>query len=93
MGAQLIHAAYQAGVENCLCWHPSAHPKFTKVPFKEDDLGMAILRKPTYELPRKPLGSTSSLPAVRLQWHYLLPVNLYGPEDNFEPNSPMSSQP
>jgi len=65
-----------------------AYPKFTKVPFKEDDLGMAILRKPMPYGCQKALGSTQ---AYRQQYGfngiYLLPVNLYGPEDNFEPNS------
>jgi GDP-L-fucose synthase len=39
MGAQLIHAAYQAGVEKFTCVGTiCAYPKFTPVPFKEDDL-------------------------------------------------------
>jgi len=86
MGAQLIHAAYQAGVENLSVLVPiCAYPKFTKVPFKEDDLGMAILRKPMPYGVAKSSWFNSSLPAaVRLQWHFLLPVNLYGPEDNFD---------
>ena len=39
MGAQLIHAAYQAGVEKFTCVGTiCAYPKFTPVPFQEDDL-------------------------------------------------------
>ncbi|MGB6170040.1 MAG: NAD-dependent epimerase/dehydratase family protein, partial [Geitlerinemataceae cyanobacterium] len=39
MGAQLIHAAYQAGVNKLVCVGTiCAYPKFTPVPFKEDDL-------------------------------------------------------
>lgn len=39
MGTQLIHAAYQAGVEKFVCVGTiCAYPKFTPVPFKEDDL-------------------------------------------------------
>jgi len=45
MGAQLIHAAYQAGVELSVLAHLRLS-QVHKVPFKEDDLGMAILRKP-----------------------------------------------
>lgn len=39
MGTQLIHAAYQAGVKKFVCVGTiCAYPKFTPVPFKEDDL-------------------------------------------------------
>ena len=39
MGTQLIHAAYQEGIEKFVCVGTiCAYPKFTPVPFKEDDL-------------------------------------------------------
>ncbi len=39
MGTQLIHAAYQAGVQKFVCIGTiCAYPKFTPVPFKEDDI-------------------------------------------------------
>lgn len=92
MGAQLIHAAYQAGVEKFVCVGTiCAYPKFTPVPFKEDDLwnGYPEETNAPYGIAKKAL--LVQLQAYRQQYGfngiYLLPVNLYGPEDNFNPNS------
>lgn len=92
MGAQLIHAAYQAGVEKFVCVGTiCAYPKFTPVPFKEDDLwnGYPEETNAPYGIAKKAL--LVQLQAYRQQYGfngiYLLPVNLYGPEDNFHPNS------
>lgn len=92
MGAQLIHAAYQAGVEKFVCVGTiCAYPKFTPVPFKEDDLwnGYPEETNAPYGVAKKAL--LVQLQAYRQQYGfngiYLLPVNLYGPEDNFNPNS------
>lgn len=92
MGAQLIHAAYQAGVEKFVCVGTiCAYPKFTPVPFKEDDLwqGYPEETNAPYGIAKKAL--LVQLQAYRQQygWNgiYLLPVNLYGPEDNFNPQS------
>ncbi len=92
MGAQLIHSAYQAGVEKFVCVGTiCAYPKFTPVPFKEDDLweGYPEETNAPYGIAKKAL--LVQLESYRLQYGfngiYLLPVNLYGPEDNFDPSS------
>ena len=92
MGAQLIHAAYQSGVQKFVCLGTiCAYPKFTPVPFKEDDLwsGYPEETNAPYGIAKKAL--LVQLQAYRQQYGfdgiYLLPVNLYGPEDNFDPRS------
>lgn len=92
MGAQLIHAAYEAGVEKFVCVGTiCAYPKFTPVPFREDDLwnGYPEETNAPYGIAKKAL--LVQLQAYRQQYGfngiYLLPVNLYGPEDNFNPSS------
>jgi GDP-L-fucose synthase len=92
MGTQLIHAAYQAGVEKFVCVGTiCAYPKFTPVPFKEDDIwnGYPEETNAPYGVAKKAL--LVQLQAYRQQYNfngiYLLPVNLYGPEDNFDPSS------
>ncbi len=92
MGAQLIHAAYEAGVEKFSCVGTiCAYPKFTPVPFKEDDLwnGYPEETNAPYGIAKKAL--LVQLESYRQQYGfngvYLLPVNLYGPEDNFNPQS------
>ncbi len=92
MGTQLIHAAYQAGVEKFTCVGTiCAYPKFTPVPFKEDDIwdGYPEETNAPYGIAKKAL--LVQLQAYRQQYGfngiYLLPVNLYGPEDNFDPKS------
>ncbi|MGH2414264.1 MAG: GDP-L-fucose synthase family protein [Microcystaceae cyanobacterium] len=92
MGTQLIHAAYQGGVEKFICVGTiCAYPKFTPVPFKEDDLwnGYPEETNAPYGIAKKAL--LVQLQSYRQQYGfngiYLLPVNLYGPEDNFDPRS------
>ncbi len=92
MGTQLIHAAYQAGIEKFVCVGTiCAYPKFTPVPFKEDDLwnGYPEETNAPYGVAKKAL--LVQLQAYRQQYGfngiYLLPVNLYGPEDNFDTSS------
>ncbi len=92
MGAQLIHAAYQAGVEKFVCVGTiCAYPKYTPVPFKEEDLwnGYPEETNAPYGVAKKAL--LVQLQSYRQQYGfngiYLLPVNLYGPEDNFNPRS------
>ena len=92
MGAQLIHAAYQEGIEKFVCVGTiCAYPKFTPVPFKEDNLwdGYPEETNAPYGIAKKAL--LVQLEAYRQQYGfngiYLLPVNLYGPEDNFDPRS------
>jgi GDP-L-fucose synthase len=92
MGTQLIHAAYLAGVQKFVCVGTiCAYPKFTPVPFKEDDLwnGYPEETNAPYGVAKKAL--LVQLQSYRQQYGfdgiYLLPVNLYGPEDNFNPES------
>lgn len=92
MGVHLIEAARQAEVEKfvqvgTIC----AYPKFTPVPFQESDLwnGYPEETNAPYGLAKKML--LVQLQAYREQYGfngiYLLPVNLYGPRDNFNPAS------
>jgi GDP-L-fucose synthase len=92
MGTQLIHAAYQAGVKKFTCVGTiCAYPKFTPVPFREDEIwnGYPEETNAPYGIAKKAL--LVQLQAYRQQYGfdgiYLLPVNLYGPEDNFDPSS------
>lgn len=92
MGTQLIHAAYEAGVKKFVCVGTiCAYPKFTPVPFQEDNLwnGYPEETNAPYGIAKKAL--LVQLQSYRQQYGfngiYLLPVNLYGPEDNFDPRS------
>jgi GDP-L-fucose synthase len=92
MGAQLIEAAYRSGVAKFVCVGTiCAYPKFTPVPFQEDDLwnGYPEETNAPYGVAKKAL--LVQLQSYRKQYGfdgiYLLPVNLYGPEDNFDPGS------
>ncbi len=92
MGVQLIHSAYLAGIEKFVCVGTiCAYPKFTPVPFKEEDLwnGYPEETNAPYGIAKKAL--LVQLQAYRQQYGFngifLLPVNLYGPEDNFNLNS------
>ncbi|AMA10355.1 GDP-L-fucose synthase family protein [Picosynechococcus sp. PCC 73109] len=92
MGTQLIHSAYETGVEKFVCVGTiCAYPKFTPVPFKEEDLwaGYPEETNAPYGIAKKAL--LVQLEAYRLQYGfngiYLLPVNLYGLGDNFKPES------
>ncbi|TYQ31437.1 GDP-L-fucose synthase family protein [Pseudanabaena sp. UWO310] len=92
MGVQLIHAAYQAMVKKFVCVGTiCAYPNHTPVPFKESDLwnGYPEYTNAPYGIAKKAL--LVQLQSYRQQYGfngiYLLPVNLYGPEDNFDPRS------
>ena len=92
MGVQLMHQAYQVGVEKFVAIGTvCAYPKFTPVPFKEDDLWIGYPEETNapYGLAKKMLLVQSQ--AYRDQYGFnsifLLPVNLYGPGDNFDPRS------
>ena len=92
MGVQLMHQAYKRGVEKFVAIGTvCAYPKFTPVPFKEDDLWLGYPEETNapYGLAKKMLLVQSQ--AYRAQYGYnsifLLPVNLYGPGDNFDPRS------
>lgn len=90
MGIQLIEQARRAGVEKFVCVGTiCAYPKYTSVPFGEEDLwnGYPEETNAPYGLAKKML--LVQLQAYRQQYGfngiYLLPVNLYGPRDNFDP--------
>ena len=92
MGIQLIEAARQEGVEKCVILGTvCAYPKFTPVPFNEDELwnGYPEETNAPYGIAKKALLVQAQ--AYRQQYGfnaiYLLPVNLYGPRDNFNPES------
>ena len=92
MGATLMHRAWQRGVAKFVAIGTiCAYPKFTPVPFREEDLwnGYPEETNAPYGLAKKMLLVQAQ--AYRQQYGYdaifLLPVNLYGPEDNFNPAS------
>ncbi len=92
MGIQLMEQARLAGVEKFVTIGTvCAYPKFTPVPFKEDDLwnGYPEETNAPYGLAKRMLLVQGQ--AYRQQYGfnaiYLLPVNLYGPGDNFDPRS------
>lgn len=92
MGAQLMEGARKANVSKFVALGTiCAYPKFTPIPFKEDDLwnGYPEETNAPYGLAKKMLLVQAQ--AYRQQYGfnaiYLLPVNLYGPGDNFNPQT------
>ena len=88
MGVQLIHEAWKRGVEKFVAIGTvCAYPKFTPVPFKEEYLwdGYPEETNAPYGLAKKMMLVQSQ--AYRAQYGFnsifLVPVNLYGPRDNF----------
>lgn len=91
MGVQLMEEGRKYGLKKFVAIGTiCAYPKFTPVPFKEDDLwnGYPEETNAPYGLAKKMLLVQSQ--AYRQQYGfnsiYLLPVNLYGPRDNFDPS-------
>jgi len=88
MGVELIHHAWKRGVGKFVATGTvCAYPKFTPVPFKEDDLWIGYP-----EETNAPYGLAKKMMLVQAQSYrqqysfnaiFLLPVNLYGPRDNF----------
>ena len=90
MGVQLMEEGRLAGLEKFVAVGTvCAYPKFTPVPFREDDLwaGYPEETNAPYGLAKKMLLVQAQ--AYRQQYGftaiYLLPVNLYGPRDSFDP--------
>jgi len=88
MGVPLMHEAWKQGVEkNVAIGTICAYPKFTPIPFREENLwdGYPEETNAPYGLAKKMLLVQAQ--AYREQYGfnaiYLLPVNLYGPGDNF----------
>ncbi len=92
IGVQMMEVGRQAGIEKFVAVRTiCAYPKFTPVPFKEEDLwnGYPEKTNASYGLAKKMLLVQAQ--AYRQQQGfnaiYLLPVNLYGPGDNFDAES------
>jgi len=92
MGTQCLHEGYLRKIEKFVAIGTiCAYPKFTPVPFKEEDLwkGYPEETNAPYGLAKKMMLVQSQ--AYRKQYGFnsifLLPVNLYGPGDNFDPRS------
>jgi GDP-L-fucose synthase len=89
MGIQLIHESYLAGVSKFVALGTiCAYPKFAPIPFREEDLWMGYP-----EETNAPYGLAKKMMLVQCQAYrdqygfdgiFLLPVNLYGPRDNFD---------
>jgi GDP-L-fucose synthase len=89
MGALLIEHARRSGLEKFVCVGTvCSYPKFATVPFREDDLwsGYPEETNAPYGIAKKAL--LVQLQAYRQEFGmrgiYLIPVNLYGPRDNFD---------
>lgn len=92
MGVQLMEVGRQVGLDKLVALGTiCAYPKFCPVPFKEDDIwnGYPEETNAPYGLAKKMLLVQSQ--AYRQQYGFnsavLFPVNLYGPRDNFDPQS------
>ena len=92
MGVELMHQSWKIGVGKFTALGTvCAYPKFTPVPFREDDLWIGYPEETNapYGLAKKMMLVQSQ--AYREQYGFnsifLLPVNLYGPRDNFDPAS------
>src|SRR6266851_1323964 len=92
MGAETMEQARQYGIEKFVAVGTvCAYPKFTTVPFREENLwdGYPEETNASYGLAKKMLLVQAQ--AYRQEYGfnaiYLLPVNLYGPRDNFDPES------
>lgn len=92
MGTMLMEESRHASVEKFVALGTiCAYPKFTPVPFREENLWIGYP-----EETNAPYGLAKKMMLVQAQAYrqqygfnaiYLLPVNLYGPRDNFEPDS------
>ncbi|NQT33524.1 MAG: GDP-L-fucose synthase [Candidatus Omnitrophica bacterium] len=92
MGVQLMEVGRQVGLEKFMALGTiCCYPKFTPVPFKEKDLwdGYPEETNAPYGLAKKMLlvQSRSYREQYGFNSIYLMPVNLYGPRDNFDPAS------
>ena len=92
MGVQMIEQGRLAGIEKFVALGTvCAYPKFTPIPFREDDIwnGYPEETNAPYGLAKKMLLVQSQ--AYRQQYGFnsifLLPANLYGPGDNFDPDT------
>lgn len=89
MGVQLMHESWRAGINKFVAIGTvCAYPKYTPVPFKEDDLwnGYPEETNAPYGLAKKMLLIQAQTYRQQYGFNaiYLLPVNLYGQRDNFD---------
>ena len=89
MGAQLMHESYLHGVPKFVAIGTvCAYPKFAPIPFREEDLwnGYPEETNAPYGLAKKMMLVQSQTYREQYGWNsiFLLPVNLYGPGDNFD---------
>lgn len=92
MGTQLLHEGWRAGIQKFVAMGTiCAYPKNTPIPFREEDLwsGYPEETNAPYGLAKKMLlvQSDSYRREYGFNSIFLMPVNLYGPGDNFDPNS------
>ncbi|HPL64152.1 MAG TPA: GDP-L-fucose synthase [Syntrophales bacterium] len=90
MGVQTMHEGWRRGIRKFVALGTiCAYPKFTPVPFREEDIWSGYP-----EETNAPYGLAKKMMLVQAQAYrkqfgynavYLLPVNLYGPGDNFDP--------
>ncbi len=90
MGTLMMHYAYKFGVKKYVSLGTiCSYPKFTPVPFKEENIwnGLPETTNCAYALAKK--MALVQAQAYRQQYGfnaiYLIPVNMYGPMDNFDP--------
>ena len=92
MGVQLMEVGRQRGVEKFVALGTiCSYPKFAPIPFKEEDVwnGYPEETNAPYGLAKKMLLVQSQAYRAQYGFHsiFLMPVNLYGPYDNFDPNT------
>lgn len=92
MGAQLIHQAWASDVEKFVTIGTvCSYPKFTPVPFQESDIWMGYPEETNapYGIAKKALLVQGEAYRHQYGFHsiHVLPTNLYGPGDNFDPAS------
>lgn len=92
MGVQLMHESWRKGVKKFVAIGTiCAYPKFSPVPFREEEIwnGYPEETNAPYGLAKKMLLVQSQAYRQQYGWNsiYLLPVNLYGPGDNFNPSN------
>jgi len=92
MGIHTMHYAWEYGVRKFVCIGTiCAYPKYTTIPFREEELwkGYPEETNAPYGIAKRALLTQAQ--AYRQEYGfnsiYLLPVNLYGPGDNFDPRS------
>ena len=92
MGTQLLHESKMANVKKFIALGTvCSYPKFTQVPFSEDDIwnGYPEETNAPYGLAKKMLLVQSKAYREQYDFHSIvvIPTNLYGPSDNFDPSS------